>query len=269
MKRVMFLLLLAMAIVPEVQAQTWPNEPSGSTVINDWNWNSCPGGGWQLAYGCAAIRQDSTAPLSQPNVLRMELNLTNYTGGGDPFIVLPNLREIYFSTWVKLSNPYQGHSNGSNKLIYGGYADGSGLWLQAQGPQWGPWSALIGTQTYNPNLPPTQAWQGGTFVPGRWHRIEVYHKNSSTFSSRDGIFRMWFDGSMIVNVTNANTPQQLTFLSVTPTWDGGEASLPPELRRTNPDQISFDHIRVSTGGSAGTTKGDTTPPAAPAGLRAN
>lgn len=266
MKRVMFLLLLAMAIASEVQAQTWPHEPAGATVINDWSWDSCPGGGWQPAYGCAVIRSDDTAPMSRPYVLMMELNPNTCFGGGDPYTILPNLNEIYIGTWVKLSNPFQGIYNNANKLMVASWNDGSWMWIQAKGPQGGPWWPYVGFQaTYMTS----EFFGSHTFKPGTWHRLEVYFKRSSTAGSRDGIVRIWFDGQLSVNRTSENTPQaSFQALYTTPTWDGSECS-DSATKRTNLDTISFDHIHVSTSGSGGTPKGDATPPAAPTSLRAN
>lgn len=265
MKRVILVLLLAMAIVSEVHAQTWPNEPAGATVINDWSWDSCPGGGWQPAYGCAAIRSDDTAPMSRPYVLRMEFDPATCFGGGDPYTVLPNLNEIYIGTWVKLSNPYQGLYNNANKLMVASWSDGSWFWVEARGPQGGPWPPQIQFQTFSGV---TEFFGSGTFRQGVWHRLEVYFKRSSSAVSRDGILRIWLDGALSLNRASENTPQaQLQSLYVTPTWDGSECSY--EGKRTNLDTISFDHIHVSTSGSVGTPKGDATPPAAPTSLRAN
>ncbi|MGE3152609.1 MAG: hypothetical protein AB7G48_08740 [Nitrospiraceae bacterium] len=276
MKRVMFLLLLAMAVAPEAWAQTWPNEPAGSTVINDWGWNSCPGGGWQPAYGCGFIRSDATAPLSPSSILRYEYNTSSGYGGGDPFIGLNN-DEIFVGLWMKLSNPFVGDASGSNKLFYfsvGG--SGYGLWFKATGPQsTGPRYATVHLQGVDPAIDnchisgwgecSNRTWQGGPNITlGVWHRVEYYYKRSSSKTSRDGISRVWLDGASVINVTNLNTPQSsLDVLYITTTWT-------PPVDRSNPDMISFDHIHVSApSGGGGTPKGDTTPPVAPTGLRAN
>lgn len=278
MKRVMFALLLAMAIAPSAWGQSWPNEPSGSTVINDWNWNSCPGGGWQPAYGCGAIRSDSTAPRSPNSVLAMEFNPASGAGGGDPFIAI-NATEVYIGYWVKLSNPFQGETNLSNKLTYG--FDGSfghGYWTKFYGQQNGPFTLQFHLQGFDPSIDNchissgfgecfNRAWNMSTTVTkGVWHRVELYYKHSTSRTSRDGIARLWLDGVQQLNLTNLNTPDGvINDLYFSPTWAG-----PADPNRTNPDVISFDHVHVSSGGTGGggTPKGDTTPPAAPVNLRA-
>jgi hypothetical protein len=281
MKRVMFLLLLAMAAAPEAWAQSWPNEPAGSTVLSDHNWSSCPGGGWQPAYGCSVIRSDATAPQSPSSVLAMEYNPANGAGGGDPYINLNNLNEVYVGTWFKFSNPFQGEQNLANKLMVLFWGDGSTLWIKAEGQQFGPWHPVIGYSVVDMTLnnchnPGYGDCPGGfTFTPnvsngnitqGMWNRLEFYYKRSTSTTSRDGIVRVWLNGTPVIDVTRANTPSAfLQTVFVTPSWAG-----PADPGRSNPDKISFDHIHVSApNGGGGAPKGDTTPPAAPVNLSAH
>lgn len=282
MKRVMFALLLAMTIAPSAWAQSWPNEPSGATVINDWSWNSCPGGGWYPAYGCGQIVTDSTAPQSPSNVLRFSYNPSNGTGGGDPYVMLGDVNEVFIGFWLKLSNPFMGCSNLANKIAVMNTQDGSWIWFKAEGQQNGPLHAVVGFQVTNGNLSNCHNSGYGdcpgifTFTPnvgsgnipkGQWVRIEIHYKRSSSTTSRDGIVRLWVNGQPAISSTTANwSNAPFSTLYFTPTWDGGGVG----CNSTNPDTESFDHVHISVpSGSGSTPKGDTTPPASPAGLRAN
>jgi hypothetical protein len=220
----------------------------------------------------------------------MEYNPSTGTGGGDPYIPLNGgngVNEVYLGFWVKLSNPFQGEENLSNKLGIFSWGDGSWLWVKYEGQQFGPWFPVVGFQvsgisnvnnchnagygndapcpsgnfTFTPNA------GNGNVSAGVWRRFEFYYKRSTSPTSRDGVVRVWLDGSPVISSTAANTPQvPLTAFYFTPTWAG-----PASQGRTNPDRISFDHVRVSSGGTGGggAPKGDTTPPAAPVNLSAH
>lgn len=274
MKRVMFVLLLAIAVAPSAWAQSWPNEPSGSTVLTDWAFSSATGGGWT---GTGSITSDSNAPLSPSNVLRYSFNPSNGHGGGELGYALPSsTREIYFAFWWKPSNPYQGYSNHKNKIAFL-FSTGMGLWyLSLTGPQYGPYQL-----TFELEFPVSNSHLGsgygdsiGTWVLfgnrstptvalGQWHRIEIRASGSTTQSSKDGTLMCWLDGQLTHSVSQLNTTTPYWSVAyLTPSWDGSE-------QRSNPDEQRFDHVRISAGGSGSAPKGDTTPPASPTGLRAN
>ncbi len=265
-------------------AQTWPNEPSGSSLLNDYNWNSVPGGGWLCAFGCGTITSDATAPQSPSSVLTFTLNPSTGYGGGDPYFDHTDVPEIYNGYWIKASNPFQSIINGQNKISFTWQEARDGQWvLLMVGPAlgFGPYglNMLLEVAGSNPqsvnncHLPGYGDCPGSyivgpnvsnpTFTVGVWHRIEIYGKTSTTNSSRDGILRLWFDGQLVMNYTNVNTPRRrFSDFQFTPTWDG-----PPGF--TNPNRWYFDHVRISAPNGAGVPKSDTTPPASPTNLRVN
>lgn len=280
MKRVMFALLLAMTIAPSAWAQSWPNEPSGSTVLSDHNWNSCPGGGWQPAYGCGSIMSDGTAPHSPSSVMRFRYDPSSGTGGGDPYFAVNNLSEFYTGFWFWMDPNFVGTGSQLNKIVAFWLSNGDGYWLEAasgvstSGPFYPQWSLTGGTGVSNCHLsagygdcPGTWLLPGQsnpTITKGVWHRMEVYGKKSATASSRDGILRWWMDGQLLGSYTNVNFGGSLTTIFFTPAWAG-----PSEPHWTHPSEWRFDHVRVSAPGGGGSApKGDTTPPASPVNLRA-
>lgn len=277
MKRVMFLLLLAMAIAPEAWAQTWPNEPSGSQLLSDWNWNSLTGGGWTDSGGDRRIIADPTAPFSPSNILESR-HLPNQMGGANSMFFFPTtLNELYVGFWWKPSNPFSGVSTNQQKFaLIESAAGGHTYLLMSSSQQGGPYvfsMQLNYTTVSNAHLgngwgdsPGTWnlfANQGNAGITlGTWHRIEVYWKKSTSPTSRDGILRWWMDGQLLGNYTAVNFPAGFSFADLT--------CICNELRSSSiTDYHWYDHVRVTapTGGS-GTPKGDTTPPAAPVNLRA-
>ena len=284
--RILTMLIMVLLCMPVgAYAQTWPNEPSGFNLVNDWNWNSCPGGGWQPASSpssCAVIRSDAAAPLSPSSVLSMEYSPASGVGGGDPYILLNNgngYNEIYLGFWVQLESGFQGEENLSNKLGIFSWGDGSWLWIKYEGQQFGPWFPVIGFQVsgisnvnncHLPGYGDASPCPSGnfTFTPtqgnsnvsaGPWKRFEFYYKRSSTTTSRDGHVKVWIDGSLVINIIQANTPQvPLNVFYFTPSWAG-----PGSPGRTHADVIQFDHVHVSAPGGGGA---DTTPPSQVTGL---
>src|SRR5690606_41092989 len=76
---VALLLVICSFLHSPVEAQTWPNEPSGSTLISDHNFTTCEANGW--TGNCNQITSDATAPLSPTSVMRWVYSLSS--GFGD------------------------------------------------------------------------------------------------------------------------------------------------------------------------------------------
>lgn len=257
---------MLLALAAPAWAQTWPNEPPGSTIINDWNWDSCPGGGWQPAFGCGQIVSDATAPLSPSNVMQYTYNPSTGVGGGDPYLLLGSLTELYIGLWVKPSNPFIGYSNQLNKVFTVWLHSGENIWIEMFGDPGGPYAfmvnlSLVGVNNCHLNLGygdcpgpylvfPHLA-SGATSL-GSWQLLEVYYKISTTATSKDGIVRVWLGGTKIIESTAVNTPQSgFSHISLTPAWAG-----PGDPVRTHADTWLFDHVHVSTCSGCSPAPGD-------------
>lgn len=280
MKRVMFLLLLAMVIAPNAWGQSWPNEPSGSTTLVECNFNSalC---GISGASGSGSSLSDSSAPQSPSSVMEFRLPVGSSSGGGETYFPLGSQpSEIYKGYWWKPSNPFQGHPNCNNK-VHGIVATTGNIWMDmlcSMGTPGGPYVVMTGLQFVGVNnchlgngygdCPGNYTLLGnrsnGAVTLGAWHRIELYLKASSSATSRDGIVRLWMNGTAVMDYTNVNLPGQFVYSLFTPTWDGSWSPV-----HTSAFSHRYDHLHVSTGGSGTAPKGDTTPPISPTGLRAN
>ncbi|MEX5213785.1 MAG: hypothetical protein NW703_06435 [Nitrospiraceae bacterium] len=282
MKRVMYVFLLAMIIAPEVQAQTWPNEPSGSSTLVDCNFNNTTCGGMLAdAYNSGRVISDGTAPASPTSVLLQQTSSGTSLSGGAQLDYYPNgQRELFVGFWVKLNSGFVGSSNHDNKVIFPG-----AYWVILE--FWGPPGSNFKPVThfqFNSNGPnnchlsgiiagdcPWGGSGGVTFGNacsiGRetWYRIEYYIKQSSYTNSRDGIVRWWVNGTQCYNATNVNTlTSPFDQVSLNHTWDGGLS------KSSGTWEYRFDHLKISApNGGGGAPKGDTTPPVAPTSLRAN
>ena len=268
------ILILAIIFPSLVQAQ-WPNQPTNGAIISDWDWSSCPGGGW-ISAGCGPIRSDASAPLSPPLVMNYEYNPATGFGGGDVFI-FPNSLEIYFALKIKLSSPFEGTANGANKLVFAFDGFGSlGFYLKFEGQQGS--NLFFPSFSYTSSDPPAETinnchitqnfyiadpsfpcvvrqWNASSPAPlGSWFTYEFYYRHSSCLTCQNGIVRIHLNGIQILNLTNLNTYQEpVTQLDITPTWT-------PPIDRSNPDIISFDHVRLMSCTNCQFGGGDTTPP---------
>ncbi|HET9708229.1 MAG TPA: Ig-like domain-containing protein [Gemmatimonadales bacterium] len=234
---------------------SWPNEPSGLAVLSDQPWNTL--GSWVLndnTAGHTSLVTLGGLPFSPSGALQ-DLSPIGMTGGGDAIgpgradFYIPAAQqptEIYVGMWVKLSNPYQPHSSGVQKILYLHDNNGvnfSALWLEIYGTG-SPFRASLVNQFYgcpsirlDPNV--TQTPIG----PGEWHRYEMYVKMASTGSSSDGVVKVWVDGVLNVNRTDLCTQGSNTYkmesVRLSGMWGGiGDA-------KTEVDYLWYDHTYVS------------------------
>ncbi|MFO0773271.1 MAG: hypothetical protein U0172_01225 [Nitrospiraceae bacterium] len=271
---------LALLAPTHAQAQAWPNEPSGATVLTDSNYNCLVCNGWDISGNSGmSIVADATAPFSPSNVMQHKFS-SGLPGGRSVgvsyFPVVPTRRELYMGFWWKASSSWEGGSLGGGQKI--SFIQGAGAWnmvmllnpnrklsvyfpnteqvqnCQLQGA-WGdcPGSVQVFPNAANPEI-----------TLDTWHRIEYYVKLSTTSTSQDGVIRWWVDGQLNGNFTNANFPQyQIIQAEFDPTWGNvGDT-------KSTTHYFWYDHVHVSTGGTSGGTKSDSVPPAIPSGLRAN
>lgn len=240
---------------PPPSPGTWPNQPAGLTLLSDQPWNSL--GGWQLndnSAGATSLVTLSGLPFSPSEALQ-DLSPIGMTGGGDAIgpgradFYIPAAQqpsEIYVGMWVKLSNPFQPHSSGVQKIMYVHDNNGinfSALWLEIYGTA-APFRASLVNQFYgcpsirlDPNA--TQTPIG----PGEWHRYELYLKMASTGSSSDGVLKVWVDGVLNVNrsdvCTMGSNATRMESVRLSGMWGGiGDT-------KTENDYLWYDHAYVS------------------------
>lgn len=252
MTRIWLSLSMLLMLAMPVQAQ-WTNEPAGSTVVTDWPFSANSGPGWVPYTGTESIVADGSAPLS-PSLVGRILFPNGMQAGGYPgawFFNLPSTtREIYVGFWWRASAGYQQHGSGRTKINFISDAGGNPIFSYMGG---GVGGRVIGYQ----QQPESTVCNGhisgypgtcGTWdiccsqvIPeGSWAKIELYMKQSSSISSRDGIFRYWVNGVLAREFTTMNFGQTpFNSVPIAPVW-GGVGGV-----KTQEDYFYFDHMRVS------------------------
>lgn len=287
------LLLIVLAVLP-VQAQ-WTNEPPGSAVIYD-----CPMTdsicGMQDGYNSASYASPGYGgqSVSPPRAMDSFLGPNATTGGGQWTVPFSQTREIYFAmSWA--TNPqFQGLDVLTNKLIFLHSGPGDNSFLVWQGGQdsvktlkWYQQSVVdnchLGTNFQPGGSFPNFCWNGafrdgtGWFEPNvsgagaigagtGYRKIEIYLRASTSQASRDGIIRIWVDGTKTTDYTTVNFANPyFDYMAITPTWDGSGALTCSRRDCSRRWDHYFDHIRISSpscgpGGCGGGTSPAPPPP---------
>ena|SRR2546427_4019607 len=243
---------------------TWPNEPSGFTLVSDYDFaDAVPATnqgahlgrrGWQVWYnidGLGTRVSDSTAPQSPPYVLQF-LYPIGMRDGGAPMTLehdfTPPVTELYWGFWWKPSNPFQSDGSGVNKIVFIWTPTVSGnttdlLYLDLSPTPWrircmndlGTGGGPTAGQRLEPNATTT------VITLGQWHRIEIYVEYS-TGSLANGVVKWWVDGQLNGTYTNLKMVQDggFTHLQFSPTYGGNQGD-----RKTENDYYWIDHVYLS------------------------
>jgi hypothetical protein len=251
---------VAVTAPPPSSGGTWPNEPPGNTLINDYGFSdavpvtsnpvSLGTSGWNAEWnpvGNGSLIPDNGAPFSPPAVYQV-MYPTGFVAGSAPstvyYLLSPQVPTLYWGFWWKPSNPFQSDASGVNKIAFLWTASGNtDLLYFCLTP--GPWRIKMqndlntgGGPTAGHFLEPNVT--GTTITLGQWHRIEIYVKYS-TGSNADGIVEWWVDGVLNGGYTNLKMVQDGGFneVSFSPTY-GGTGSV-----KTETDYYWFDHTHLS------------------------
>jgi len=240
---------------PVLQSGISPNMPNSLHEIlhHDFSTKDGKGNGCTAYYPTGSqILSDPNEPSSAPYFMRNLKPAGASHGGTMVDCVHPQKGEVYYAFTWRSSNPFGGYDNGANKMVF--YISNI---PNSSGGAWGShyFGAEPGKRVVNFFL------QGGevgnchvdhiygdcaastsmVFLPnvdtspvleGQWHRVEVYFKRSSNGSSKDGILKMWVDGSLRISHNDVNTPQyDWMSIQTNHTWDGQcamrNSNLPP------------------------------------------
>lgn len=236
----------------------FPNEPSGSSQILNWPFNSVTtSGGYNVVwdvYGSINIMPDSTAPLSPSNCMRSRMEAGNMYGGSQVEYNMSTIyNDLFVGLWWRTNSQFFGRTT-ANKMFFVRGPSVNGFFGLA-GPQAGPWYIGFGHNTGSLDNSHIMAGDLGLIgypnvntvliERGTWAKIEVYIKKSTTSTSRDGIVRWWVNGILVGNYTTVNYAQNgLNTWLWSETWDGTVNNPIP----TNPQEHWVDHLYISTGG---------------------
>lgn len=253
----LFILCLVLPSLTFASSQ-WPNEPAGASLINDWGHDAVGGNGWFDVYDMTGwqttIVQDPTAPLSPSNVMRQRFPqglAGGYGGGGGSFYKFPNFTtSVYWGFWIKTDPNYEQHpvftkigwihtgiggAGDGNQLFFGLEGDGP-LYINANYQNADTDNAQIGQGFGTIRLEPN----GGAFNKGQWARFETCFQPSTCPTCQNGVWKVWVNGQMTINVSNLNTqalrPTSVSHITI---W-GGMGSV-----KTRESYLYWDHEHIS------------------------
>lgn len=229
-----------------VVSPDWPDEPQGWRPITSNPWDALGQGGWHHRNRASESRivLDSTAPLSQPHVLE-DVYPSGFSAHGlEPAIDwydLAGRTAVFIGMWWKVSDPWQGHESGVNKMLFvwdSGHSHQ--LVLAMRGPPGGPYELQpVVQQTLTPDaqyLPQNVSTRPLTV--GEWHRVELQLVHGTPGK---GVIRWWQDGTLLGEYTHLTfLPGGWGQLEIAPTW-GGNGGTP----KKEDDYFRYDHVYVS------------------------
>lgn len=274
-------LLAVCLLVPVLSHAQWTNEPVGSQLLVDCNFVSTPGScGIQDIYNSSILSSDASAPVSPPWSSKALLQAYAPTGGMQLVYSTPQpIREMYMGLMWRTNAAFQGRIV-TNKLFFirglpqiqgNGYF---GMWnppgSSTMKLTWGHNSSGLDnshTCTLDLGLVCEPNTGSGLITIGAWTKIEVYQKSSTTATSRDGVLRVWINGTKHFEYTNLNyAPGGLFEWQWNNTWDGAQDM---GVSNTVNWEHWLDHLRVSVPNCVtGCTgdPGDVTPPSQVTGV---
>ncbi len=245
--------LLAMVVIGGQSQASMPNLPPSATILLDCAFNSITCSGAVVnSYQAGQIIQDGSALESPPNIYRYSRAGNAVQGGTQLDFFHSNYTEIYIGLHIRTSPIWRGLDSGSNKIVMAGNnVNNFTLALYgSKGPQGGSGSFQLmwndqnsgqlnnchyaqnflggGTVANGPlvygDCPGGLNWfpnaGSGAFSIGPWHYVEWCGKASTSFTSRNGIYKWFLDGALVGNYPNVNTASFYNASYVTPTWDG-------------------------------------------------
>jgi len=229
-----------------VVSPEWPNEPPGLETLTDVGWRTLQDGGWVHAnrFAQSRIVSDSTAPLSQPDVLEHLFPRGLTSRGVEPAINWYHAGgrvEIYVGAWWKPSDPWHGHSSGINKVFFFWSGDHTAdVVATMRGSPGGPYHMQVVAQG-QPDPRTNYLEQNVQQVPvtlDKWHRLE-FHLVARTDGT--GVIRWWQDGQLLGEYTDFDFhPGGWGQIEVAPTWGGVGG---PDKRQD--DFFRYDHVYIS------------------------
>lgn len=114
-----YLLLVALASLSVFATSTaahasdaWPNEPAGSKVIYDCEFNDT------ICGLDSYYRTQAFATVEGRRVFDTFMAVGSLSANGQWGKSLPNVREFYFGTWWATNREFQGYSNNQGKMLF-------------------------------------------------------------------------------------------------------------------------------------------------------
>lgn len=233
-----------------VGAGLWPNEKVGLTLVTDYGFLSvipspavgAPIGdasGWNISQSSNLVTReiDLTAPVSAPYVVQFKYPV-GFVGGVAPGTLYydpgVSISEFYLGFRWKVSNPWQFHTSGINKVCQQ-FLGGSGgdMVLTMYGTGGAAPYLRVTTQFagVSVNLEPLIAQT--EVILGTWHTVELHVKKSTS------LIEWWLDNVLQGHDTTSTFPvDAFVEFQFAPVWGGiGDT-------KTEEDTFSYDHVRI-------------------------
>lgn len=252
----------------------WVNEPSGFQTTLDCPFNFKPtpsrdpaGCGIENFYNAGSITQDSSAPVSPPNLFKSAISAGNSGGGSQlNYVTAQVYREMYVGLMWRTNPQFQGRQVGNKTFFVRGPVNNNVFLFGNSNLSNGSAPMIFSHNSGNldnshacaldlglacyPNVGP------GVLTVGVWTKLEAYIKASTSNTSRDGIVRWWVNGAPAGNYTNLNVSSLgLNEWVWSETWDGTVNPVP------SVEWAHFiDHLHISVPGSGA---GPDNPPGPP------
>jgi uncharacterized protein YjdB len=231
---------------PPPTGGSWPNMPSGYSVLTEQAFNPLQAVNWELIWnsgGNGTITTDLNSPMSSGSVFQVRYP-AGFPGGTAPatqWTPLGGRRNVFVGMWWKPSANWQGHASNVNKIQFVLPTEGGDLYMTAYGPPGGPYQLRVCLQFLNGD---TRAWlvpnvSSGTVELGQWHRIEWLMEAGT--NGANGVVKWWLDGQLVGNYTDVLFPAGgLIEYKLSPTWGGMGDS------KQQTDYFWFDHVTISS-----------------------
>lgn len=266
-------------------AQSWPNEPNGSTLLVDDPFNQYAAAPWRCHHsGRGGIAQDPDAPLSGPNVLRYRFPVGQVNGGTSPDsceVTFPGRDQIFMGYWFKTSAAFEQGGAAGTKLSFiaspsffqdfipnltshlGSLGGSGGFPIAFYFPNTQRVNNCQVNQQHQGDCPgtvnifPKQWCEQNNCQPiaqvkkNTWYRTETYLKKSSCRTCADGIMRFWLTekgGSpvLLLNVTNMNWVEEgFGLVHINTTWGGPFNQTYGSTGSGVEGALYYDHWRIS------------------------
>lgn len=201
-------------------------QPTGFTKITDRPFNEANEDGWRSSGGLTND-SDASAPLSGPGTLRATFP-KGFGGGYSPIwsdrsISSLGYGRVYVSFALKLSDNWQGHSTGTNKIGFVWLNDKPVVFFNAYGKGSGTLTPIVSVQnTPNGSLNLMPNVGNAVVKRGQWQQWEaVLVVNSG--SNADGQIHLWIDGVKVAEYKNMNLSsggKVWEYLTWRPIWGG-------------------------------------------------
>lgn len=279
---ILFVLLVILCPVAADANSVYTNEPAGFTQrLNcGWDTTTCGGQIWNL-YNSGTI-VSSNGPVSPSNALKSWVDpctpSPGCSGGGEWLYPANSSQAVASrSIFVGLHTKFDMETSyvGGTKMFYlrafnwsfggattNGYVivmnAGSGNGFLRFVPNTGGLDNSHITGTSDPGWWFTCNIASCNISSLNYHKVEILITASTTTTSRDGVVRIWLDGTRVLDYTNMNYGSGIVNEWVfAQTWDGNFNGCCP----TRQWYYHLDHTYISTSASGG--GGGVTPPPLP------